>query len=41
MSRIDVTAANESKRLNGKYRDECLNMEWFRSRAEGKVIIGT
>lgn len=25
--------------FNGKFRDECLNMEWFRSRAEAKVII--
>ncbi len=28
---------NES--FNGKLRDECLNMEWFRSRAEARVII--
>lgn len=28
---------NES--FNGKFRDECLGMEWFRSRAEAKVII--
>jgi len=27
--------------FNGKFRDECLNMEWFRSRAEAKVIIET
>jgi putative transposase len=27
--------------LNGKFRDECLNMEWFRSRAEARVIIET
>ena len=25
--------------FNGKLRDECLNMEWFRSRSEAKVII--
>jgi putative transposase len=25
--------------LNGKFRDECLSMEWFRSRAEARVII--
>ena len=30
---------NES--FNGKFRDECLSMEWFRSRAEAKVIIET
>jgi len=28
---------NES--FNGKLRDECLNREWFRNRAEAKVII--
>ena len=31
--------ANES--FNGKFRDECLNLEWFRSRAEAKVVIET
>lgn len=25
--------------FNGKFRDECLNMEWFRSRAEARVLI--
>ena len=25
--------------FNGKFRDECLNMEWFRSRGEAKVLI--
>jgi len=25
--------------FNGKFRDECLNLEWFRSRAEAKVVI--
>lgn len=25
--------------FNGKFRDECLSMEWFRSRAEAKVMI--
>jgi len=28
---------NES--FNGKLRDECLNLEWFRNRAEAKVVI--
>ena len=28
---------NES--FNGKFRDECLSMEWFRSRAEARAII--
>jgi putative transposase len=25
--------------FNGKFRDECLSVEWFRSRAEGTVVI--
>jgi putative transposase len=25
--------------FNGKFRDECLSMEWFRSREEAKVLI--
>jgi putative transposase len=25
--------------FNGKFRDECLNLEWFRSRIEAKVVI--
>ena len=28
---------NES--FNGKFRDECLSVEWFRSRAEARVLI--
>ena len=28
---------NES--FNGKFRDECLSMEWFRNRKEAKVVI--
>lgn len=28
---------NES--FNGKFRDECLNMEWFRNRTEARVVI--
>ena len=27
--------------FNGKFRGECLNLEWLRSRAEAKVIIET
>ena len=46
-SRIDITLIDPGKpwqngvdeSFNGKFRDECLNMEWFRSRAEAKVII--
>lgn len=25
--------------FNGRFRDECLNIEWFRSRREAKAII--
>ena len=25
--------------FNGKFRDECLSLEWFLSRAEAKVVI--
>lgn len=28
-----------AERFNGKFRDECLSMEWFRSRTEAKVLI--
>ena len=31
--------SNES--FNGKLRDECLSLEWFRSRAEARVVIET
>ena len=27
--------------FNGNFRNECLNMEWFRTRAEARVVIGT
>jgi putative transposase len=27
--------------FNGRFRDECLNMEWFRTRAEATVLIET
>jgi putative transposase len=30
---------NES--FNGRFRDECLSMEWFRSRTEAKTVIET
>ncbi len=26
--------------FNGKFRDECLSVEWFRSREEARVMIG-
>ena len=25
--------------FNGKFRDECLSLEWFRNRTEAKVVI--
>jgi len=25
--------------FNGKFRDECLSMEWFRSRVEAKAVL--
>ncbi|MDB5855600.1 MAG: transposase [Herminiimonas sp.] len=25
--------------FDGKFRDECLDMEWFRNRLEAKVVI--
>jgi putative transposase len=28
-----------SESFNGKFRDECLSLEWFRSRDEAKVVI--
>ncbi len=28
---------NES--VNGKLRDECLSMEWFRNRIDAKIVI--
>jgi putative transposase len=28
-----------SESFNGKFRDECLSMEWFLSRAQAKVVI--
>ena len=28
-----------NERINGKFRDECLGMEWFRNRVEVKAVI--
>src|SRR6185503_5051868 len=28
-----------SESFNGKFRDECLSLEWFRSRTEAKAIV--
>jgi len=30
-----------NENLNGKFRDECLAMTWFHSRAHARVIIET
>jgi transposase InsO family protein len=27
--------------FNGRFREECLNLEWFRNRTEAKVVIET
>lgn len=27
------------ERFNGKFRDECLSLEWFRSRIDAKIVI--
>jgi putative transposase len=32
-------SANES--FNGKFRDECLGMQWFRNRTDARVLIET
>ena len=31
--------AARMERCIGKFRDECLSMEWFRNRSEAKVVI--
>jgi putative transposase len=31
----------DAESFNGKFRDECLSLEWFRSRAEARVVIET
>jgi len=37
-SRLRQNGTCES--FNGKFRDECLSVEWFRSREEARVMIG-
>ncbi len=32
-----MNGMNES--FNGKFRDECLNMHWFKNRTDAKVLI--
>ncbi len=29
----------DAESLNGKFRDECLSLEWFRIRIEARVVI--
>ena len=36
---IEQHFARIDERFNGKFRDECLSMEWFRCRAEARVVI--
>ena len=31
----------DAESFNGKFRDECLSLEWFRGRAEARVVIET
>ena len=31
----------DAESFNGKFRDECLSLEWFRSREEARVVIET
>ena len=32
-----MNGMNES--FNGKFRDECLNMQWFKNRIDAKILI--
>jgi transposase InsO family protein len=32
-----LNGTNES--FNGKFRDECLNMQWFKNRIDAKILI--
>ena len=34
-----LTQNGATESFNGKFRDECLSLEWFRSRAEAKAVI--
>ena len=31
----------DAESFNGKFRDECLSLEWFRSREEARIVIET
>ena len=33
--------SEEILHFNGKFRDECLSMEWFRNRTDAKIVIET
>jgi hypothetical protein len=35
------TQNGTNERFNGRFRDECLNMEWFRNRREAAALIET
>jgi putative transposase len=32
---------NDVESFNGQFLDQCLSLEWFRSRADAKAISGT
>jgi putative transposase len=32
---------NGTESFNGRFRDECLSMEWFRSLTEARAVIET
>ena len=32
-------AERHNESFNGKFRDECLSMEWFRNRIDAKIVI--
>ena len=34
-------AERHNESFNGRFRDECLNMEWFRNRREAMALIET
>ena len=34
-----VAWSTPPRSFNGKFRDECLSLEWFRTRTEARVVI--
>ena len=35
----DSASSRSARRGHGKFRDECLSMEWFRNRIDAKIVI--